>query len=70
MKLKDDSPMPFGKYKGTAMINVPADYLLFLYDTGKCNTEVKLYIAENLEILKKEVIEQSYTPKTKKTKFI
>lgn len=36
MKLGDDDPMPFGKYgpegKGCKMADVPADYLLYLWD--------------------------------------
>lgn len=28
--LTDDSPMPFGKYEGTKLGDVPADYLLWL----------------------------------------
>ena len=55
MELTDNSPMPFGKYKGTAMENVPADYLIWLHDNGKCNTEVKMYIVDNMDVLKKEI---------------
>jgi uncharacterized protein (DUF3820 family) len=29
--LKDTDPIPFGKYQGTPMANVPDSYLLFLY---------------------------------------
>jgi len=32
MKLTDESPMPFGKYKGEKMANVPASYLKWIYD--------------------------------------
>lgn len=32
MKLTDESLMPFGKHKGEKMANVPASYLLWLYD--------------------------------------
>ena len=59
--LTDESPMPIGKYKGTAMANVDAGYLLFLYEKnrgvktwGKM-TDVMTYIMENLDVLKKEV---------------
>lgn len=41
MKLSDESPMPFGRYKGDKMVNVPASYLMWLYDNNKCNAEVK-----------------------------
>lgn len=30
--MNDDTPMPFGKYRGTRLGDVPADYLLFLWD--------------------------------------
>ena len=55
MLLKDDSPMPFGKHKGTLMANVPADYLIWLYENQKCDLITKLYIQDNLEVLKIEV---------------
>uniref|UniRef100_A0A6M3LLS0 Putative quorum-sensing-regulated virulence factor n=1 Tax=viral metagenome TaxID=1070528 RepID=A0A6M3LLS0_9ZZZZ len=53
--LQDDSPMPFGKYKGDKMINVPASYLLWLYNENKCNKNVRDYIEDNLDVLKMEV---------------
>ena len=51
MALTDNSLMPYGKHKGTKMGNVPADYLLWLYDNGKCNGDVKAYIVNNHEVL-------------------
>ncbi len=30
--MKDTDPMPFGKYKGTKMANVPDSYLLWIYN--------------------------------------
>lgn len=47
--------MPFGKYEGQKMANVPASYLLWLYSEGKCYGEVKEYIEENLDVLKSQV---------------
>ena len=55
MKLGDESPMPFGKYKGEKMANVPASYLMWLYDNNKCNAEVKEYINDNMDVLKQEI---------------
>jgi len=55
MKLTDSSLMPWGKFKGDKMINVPASYLLWLYDSGKCSNDVKEYIKDNLDVLKKEI---------------
>lgn len=56
--LTDKSRMPWGKWRNTQMANVPADYLLWLYDNDKCDEQVKAYIVDNLEILKEEVKEQ------------
>lgn len=53
--LKDSDPMPFGKYKGLDMDQVPADYLLFILEKGTLSPEVKLYIEDNLDVLEQEV---------------
>lgn len=55
MVLTDESPMPFGRYKGKLMANIPASYLLYIYDNGLYHTHVKNYIEENLDALKLEV---------------
>jgi len=57
-KLNDDSIMPWGKYKDYSMANVPADYLIWLYENNKCDASVKEYIIDNLSVLKKEVKEK------------
>lgn len=53
--LKDDSPMPYGKHKGTAIANVSADYLLWLLKNDKCTPPVKKYIEDNMNVLKNEI---------------
>jgi uncharacterized protein (DUF3820 family) len=53
--LNDESPMPYGIHKNEKMIDVPASYLLFLYENGKCNQAVKEYVVDNLDCLKMEV---------------
>lgn len=52
--MNDKSPMPFGKYINVAMANVPASYLIWLYDNNKCAGEVKKYIQDNIDVLKSE----------------
>jgi uncharacterized protein (DUF3820 family) len=47
--------MPFGKYKGDKMENVPASYLIWLYDKNKCNNYVRKYIKDNLDVLKEKI---------------
>lgn len=56
-QLNDDSPMPFGKHKGNAMQDVPADYLHYLWTSGKRHDKlcpVADYIRRNLDVLETE----------------
>ena len=53
--LTDESKMPFGKYEGVPMINVPAEYLIWIFENNKCTKEVAFYINKNLENLKIEI---------------
>lgn len=53
-KLKDGDPMPFGKYKGRRLIDVPAVYLLWLYENGLDHEALKNYIIDNLSVLRRE----------------
>jgi uncharacterized protein (DUF3820 family) len=58
MQLTDLDPMPFGKFKGKPMQDVPADYLHYLWTNGlkeKTHTSnVAHYIEQNIAALKKE----------------
>lgn len=51
-KFTDSSLMPFGKYKDIRLIDVPASYLLWLYENDKAGN-VKSYIEDNLDAIKK-----------------
>lgn len=57
-KLTDDYVLEMGKYRGTKLANVPASYLLFLWENSNFKfyygTALKEYIEENLEALKQE----------------
>jgi uncharacterized protein (DUF3820 family) len=58
MHLTDLDPMPFGKYKGQPMQDVPADYLHYLWHKGlkhERNSLVAVYIRANLNAIKKEL---------------
>jgi uncharacterized protein (DUF3820 family) len=59
--LKDDSIMPTGKHKGEKMINVPANYLMHIYDSGMCNNLVKVYIESNLDVIRQQAIKDGYS---------
>jgi uncharacterized protein (DUF3820 family) len=56
--LTDTGLMPFGKYRGKPMQDVPASYLHWLWAEGKKNevatSDVAAYISMNLHALKKE----------------
>ena len=53
--LTDNDKMPWGAHKGKAMINVPASYLIWLYENNKCSGDVKKYIEDNMQVLKSEI---------------
>jgi len=58
--MDDESLMPFGKHKGIKMANVPADYLIWLYDESGCLkynrfSDLKKYITDNMDVLKSEI---------------
>ena len=56
-ELQDTDPMPWGKYKGTPMQDVPADYLHYLWTNFGMkfkSGEVGDYILRNKEALKQE----------------
>lgn len=53
--LNDDSKMPFGKYKGEKIGNIPADYLLWLYENNKCDKSVREYIEDYMDVIKVEI---------------
>jgi len=53
-KFTDQTPIPFGKYRGTPLGQVPAKYLLWLYNKGCYQHQTRRYIIDNLEALKKE----------------
>ena len=55
--LNDTDKMPFGKYKGQPMQDVPASYLHWLWSTGKEHDKlcpVADYIRRNLTALAQE----------------
>lgn len=53
--LTDTSKMPWGAHAGKPMQDVPASYLIWLYDNNKCSPDVRQYITDNLETLRLEV---------------
>lgn len=57
MRFTDTSIMPYGKHQGKVMCRVPANYLLWLYDNGRCSLLVRSYVEDNMDNLKKQIAE-------------
>ncbi|RMZ60042.1 hypothetical protein D1632_10650 [Chryseobacterium nematophagum] len=53
--MEDTDIMPYGLHKGKQMQDVPAEYLLWLYEEEKCTGPVKEYIKDNLQVLEIEI---------------
>jgi len=53
--ITDESIMPYGKHQGEKMANVPADYLIFMFDAGYLNGSLAKYVKENMDALRKEM---------------
>ncbi|MFT6442494.1 MAG: hypothetical protein ACJASM_002040 [Salibacteraceae bacterium] len=56
MEYTDNTKMPFGKHQGKALEDVPASYLLYLYELpNPINNQMLLnYIDENYQALELE----------------
>jgi len=54
VKFTDRTPMPFGKYKGMALANVPAFHLIWLYNRGILEGSLLDYVEENMDLLEEE----------------
>jgi uncharacterized protein (DUF3820 family) len=55
--LQDEDPMPYGKYKGTPMADVPTDYLHWLWENGVKGDktgQMHDYIKRSMSALKEE----------------
>jgi len=54
MALEDTDIMEFGRHQGKRLIDVPASYLLFIYDNFKLKPDLKDYIEDNKQGLEQE----------------
>jgi uncharacterized protein (DUF3820 family) len=60
-EINDSSLMPFGKHQGKKMIDIPAFYLILIFEKGWIHHEgVKKYVVENLASLRLEIKKNRY----------
>jgi hypothetical protein len=59
-RVQDTDIIDFGKYKGEKFGNVPASYLLWLYENDRCTPMARDYVKNNLDVLKKEANRNPY----------
>ena len=52
--MNDDSIMPYGKFKGKKLEDVPAWYLLWMNKEGKLTPELEEYVEDNYDLLEEE----------------
>ena len=55
--MDDNTILTFGKHKGKKLANVPASYLLWLYEQPNLDFKLRIYIKENMEGLQSEIDE-------------
>lgn len=53
--MQDSDKIWFGKHQGKRLIDIPADYLIWIYEQGKCSGPLRKYIENNMDALKKEI---------------
>lgn len=53
--MTDKSIMPWGKYQGQALANIPDSYFLWLYEANKAHGQLRVYIEDNLAAIKKNI---------------
>ena len=52
--LTDKSLMPYGKHQGEKLANIPASYLIWMYDNERLTGSLERYVEENMDCLLKE----------------
>jgi len=55
MPIDDNTEIWFGAWKGTKLANVPAEYLINLFDNGYAFGELREYIKDNYVVLTEEI---------------
>lgn len=59
----DETPMPWGMHKGKALANVPASYLIWLYENQKAFGKLAYYIHRNMSVLRADAAKEQQDAK-------
>jgi len=51
MKATDETIMPFGAHKGKKLANVPANYLIWMYENKRLFPYLEEYVKDNWSVL-------------------
>jgi uncharacterized protein (DUF3820 family) len=57
--IDENYKIPYGAHKGKKMVDIPASYLIYIWENHKPFGYVKDYIKENLETLKMQVCNEN-----------
>ena len=57
IQLQDNDPMPFGKHKGTPMIEVPAQYLHWCWNNERDPLKNKVKVDPVADYIKRNMLE-------------
>lgn len=56
--ITENSPMPYGKYKGKKIKDLPADYLLWLYYNNRAIMAIRSYVGKHIRELEQQALEE------------
>lgn len=56
--ITENSPMPYGKYKGKKIKDLPSDYLLWLYYNNRAIMAIRSYVEKHIRELEQQALEE------------
>ena len=60
IKATDETIMPFGAHRGKKLANVPANYLIWMYENKRLVPYLEEYVKDNWLVLETEIKRQNY----------
>lgn len=59
----DDIIMPFGKYKGECIVDIPLSYLEWIYDNLELNGDLQQAVSDAIDLLSSETTRRGVVKK-------